>query len=338
MVGYKSSRFFPEFWRSLVQQGDIDLKHDVEVLIYDSTIEYSEYSEYLEFSDNIKEGEHREEQLFADVVRFSYPNLESLTDPLNRKGSLNYTQAINLLASQASASLLFILNPDTKFEYYKCISHLIEFMECQLYASATNLLVQTEGFSNYNGGSIHVNLFGGFGDGINPNTDNRLVLTLTGTAFVIRKDKWNNYKGFNELFEMYGEETELSLRMAMCDEIVFGGYETIWHEGAGSQSIKLKQFNSMRRYFTLRNNALMWGMHAKNLFWGLYILRVFLIPCECMALWFKGYPYYVIVPTYWKAFKDAITMLPEFRKTSTRQSFKLSEFGFLKRWFKFTIK
>lgn len=339
MVGYKSSRFFPEFWKSLIEQDEISLMHDVELLIYDSTISYCEYSNYLSFSDlhNYKEGEHGEEHIFAEIVKFSYPSLISLTE--RQKGGLSYTQAINFLASQAQGDYLFILNPDTKFTYHKCIYRLLDLMDSQPKAAATNLLVSTQGFPKSNGGSNHVNILGGFGSGINPNVNNHCVLTLTGTAFVIRKSIWESYyHGFNELFEMYGEETELSLRMAMHDEVVFGGYQTIWHEGAGSQSVKLKQFSPYRRYLTLRNNALMWGMHAKNLFWGLYILRLLLIPVEYVALCFMGYPYRVTFPTYWKAFKDAITMLPKFRKTSTRQSFKLSEFQFLRRWLRLTFK
>ncbi len=324
MVGYKSSRFFPEFWKSLIKQDEISILHDVELLIYDSTANERAYQLYL------GEVTISEARYYNKIVRF--------IDTPNINPHFTYTQAINLLASQAQAPLLFIINPDTKIGYHKCIYRLLDLMDSQPKAAATNLLILTEGFSKYNGGSNHVNLVGGFGSGINPNVNNRCVLTLTGTAFVIRKSIWQSYyHGFNELFEMYGEETELSLRMAMHDEVVFGGYQTIWHEGAGSQSVKLKQFSPYRRYLTLRNNALMWGMHAKNLFWGLYILRLFLIPVEYVALCFMGYPYRVTFPTYWKAFKDAIGMLPKFRKTSTRQSFKLSEFAFLKRWFRFTF-
>lgn len=308
LIGHKSIQYFEKWIESYLAQKDIDFIKDVCITIWDDTPEVNP-EDYIRIISRM----HSAPLLLSMDFRKSYS-----------KWPLTYTEKVNSAIYKSQAEYVLVMNPDTYFSNPFTLVRCLDMLEMSPEVSALNFAIETESYEEVNYGGFSVNLLGGF----SPKEVFSSVcpITLTGTAFVIRKNTFMFLTGFKESFEMYAEETELSLRMAMKGFPIYTMNDTIMHIGGGSQEVKLKSFCPRRRYLTLRNNALLWGANAKNLFWILYMIRLLLIPLEFMAVR-KSFK-----ECYLRAFLDSIRMLKKTRANTKRTGRVISEYEFLNKY------
>lgn len=314
LIGHKSIQYFEKWLVSYLAQKDIDFTIDVGVTIWDDTPEVNP-SDYMQIV--------RKKEVYRQILSMDYKKSSA-------RWPLTYAEKVNSAVYNSQAKYVLIMNPDTEFRDPWTLAHCIDMLDMFPETSALNFAIHTQGYEQVNYGGYSVNLLGGFSQ--REVMTSVCPLTLTGTAFIIRKNTFMFMKGFQEAFEMYAEETELSLRMAMKGFPIYCMSQTIRHVGGGSQEIKLNSFCPSRRYLTLRNNALLWGANAKNFFWILYVLRLLLIPLEYIAVR-KSFK-----ECYLKAFLDSIRMLKKTRANTNRTGRVISEYEFLNKYWIISLK
>lgn len=147
------------------------------------------------------------------AIREHFPWVRVLCSPEN----VGFGAANNLAAAQARGEYLAFLNPDTTAEpgWLEALIAALEDDPSAGLATPKILLMQDPQRINTCGNDIHISgltLCRGMGEPSAAFSQLETVSAVSGAAFVVRRALFEAIGGFDPLFFMYMEDTDLSLR------------------------------------------------------------------------------------------------------------------------------
>ena len=210
----------------------------------------------------------------AQKVQKSFPNVKLIQS----KSNLGFGGGNNLGAIYASGRTLVFLNPDTTVAP-SWLPPLLKTLDSESkigMVTSRILLMDNPGRINTCGNDIHISglaMCRGMGQNADTFFKNRpdFVAAISGAAFAIRKELFQHLGGFDEVFFLYMEDTDLSLRLRLAGyQIVCVPESTVFHD-------YVLTFGSMKTFYQERNRYL---MLLKCFQWSTLIL---LIPVLLLA-------------------------------------------------------
>lgn len=191
----------------------------------------------------------------ADAIASEFPQVRLIRSGAN----LGFARANNVAAEQAQGDYLLLLNPDTVIldrAIDKVLQFATEHPEARIWGGRTvfadgslnpascwgcmtpwNLFCNTLGLTKL---FPHSELFNSEAYGRWQRDQVRQVDIVTGCFLLIRRDFWNELKGFNPLFFMYGEEADLCLRARRNGaRPMVTPTATLIHYGAASETVEV---------------------------------------------------------------------------------------------------
>jgi GT2 family glycosyltransferase len=187
-----------------------------------------------------------------EMVKQNFPQVSLICLPEN----VGFGEGNNRGASQANGDYLAFLNPDTVVES-NWLKALIEPLETDPSAGMVTskiLLLNKPETINTCGNDIHISgltLCRGMGC---PATDYNLlksVAAISGAAFALRRDLFNTLTGFDPLFFLYMEDTDLSWRVRLA------GYRCLFVPNSIVYHDYTLRFGPRKIFFQERNRYLM---------------------------------------------------------------------------------
>lgn len=185
----------------------------------------------------------------------AYPSITAVS--AGRNGG--YGAGNNIGAGIANGEYLVILNPDTEVQA-GWLDPLIEVLEQRPsvgLVTPTILLRGSDERVNTCGNDVHLTGLT-FCAGLNEvapriTAPARSVVAVSGAAFAIRRDIWEQLGGFDERFFMYLEDTDLSLRARRLGyDVLHVPASRVWHR----YSVRV---SAMKLYHLERNRRLLLG-------------------------------------------------------------------------------
>lgn len=139
------------------------------------------------------------------ILRRYGARITLIENPVN----VGFGRANNIAARQARGQYLFLLNPDATLQCPNDLQHACAFMETHpQYALAGTTVLKKTGVStpklDYPGEKYFPHKFQGL-----PGT----IAWVIGASMIIRRDAYTAVSGFDEDYFLYGEETDLCLRL-----------------------------------------------------------------------------------------------------------------------------
>jgi N-acetylglucosaminyl-diphospho-decaprenol L-rhamnosyltransferase len=190
----------------------------------------------------------------ADVIAEAFPNVRLIRSSSND----GFAKANNLAARESQGDYLLLLNPDTEIldgAVQRAVAFARQHLSAGIVGGRTYF---ADGGMNYNSCHGAPTLWSMFCKGVglssmlrrsavfNPedlgrwNRDTvREVDAVSGCFLLIRRDLWNQLRGFDETFFMYGEDTDLCMRAwAAGAKCVICPDVTLIHHGGASEPLR----------------------------------------------------------------------------------------------------
>lgn len=184
----------------------------------------------------------------GDWLRRAYPTVTVVESPAN----LGFASGSNLGAQRASGELLFFLNPDTEL-WPGAIASLVAEAGSRPRALITAKLMNPDGSVNACGLELHYTGLAtcrGLGDDSAAYPGLHRVALLSGAAFVIAREVFNELGGFDDAYFMYFEDVDLSLRARLAGLALFcDGRALVTHRYGLAMS--------PRKFYLLERNRLL---------------------------------------------------------------------------------
>ncbi len=180
--------------------------------------------------------------------------------------NLGYGPANNAAFSIATGDYLVVLNPDTEV-HPDFVTGLVEAIEQQEAGLATSriCLFNERGVINACGNEVHVTGIGycrGLGEPVERFESGVQVASISGCAFMIRRDVLADIGGFDDDYFLYVEDTDLSIRANIAGHrIVYAPRSIVFHKYGLSMT--------PRKFFLVERNRRQTLL--KNLRWGTLI-------------------------------------------------------------------
>lgn len=174
---------------------------------------------------------------------------------VRNRANLGYAGANNVGLQHASGDYFAVLNPDTEVEA-GWLQALIQTLEQHPQAGmATPKILLLENRERLNTCGNNVSLTGlTFCRGLDESGDryNQLerIAAVSGAAFVMRRQVWEQIGGFDENFFIYFEETDLSLRASLA------GYDVLYVPDARIYHLYRFKFSARKCFYQERNRYL----------------------------------------------------------------------------------
>jgi GT2 family glycosyltransferase len=219
----------------------------------------------------------------ASYIEKAYPSAEVIRSENN----LGYGHAANLGAAQARTPYLAFLNPDTVVEpgWLDALIAALEADPGAGLATAKILLMQDPGHINTCGNEVHLSgltLCRGLGQERGALAEPQEVAAVSGAAFAIRRELFDSLGGFDEVFFMYMEDTDLSWRARLA------GYRCLYVPSSQVQHDYALRFGPFKTFYQERNRYL---LLLKSLRWrSLLLLTPALLLAEAVTwgfVWLK---------------------------------------------------
>ncbi|MBZ0316241.1 MAG: glycosyltransferase family 2 protein [Anaerolineae bacterium] len=186
-------------------------------------------------------------------VKTTYPQWQIILNEAN----LGFGQANNLAAQTSTAKYLIFLNPDTlpQAGWLDALEEALEKADTSIgLATARIVLLDHMERMNTAGNIVH---FSGLAycRGLNESVANyrnrMLVPAVSGACFIIRRSLFEALEGFDPLYFMYLEDTDLSLRALLR------GYSTLYVPDAVVAHDYKFRLNNSKVFYQERNRYLM---------------------------------------------------------------------------------
>lgn len=165
-------------------------------------------------------------------VREEFPDVRLIPNAENRW----YAGGNNVGLEAARGEYLVILNPDVEVDH-EWLEHLLEpFDRDATVGLTTSRVVRFDDRSRLNtcGNRAHYTGLGfcrGLNEPVDTYSDKERVPAVSGCAFAIRRDMYEQIGGFDETFEMYLEEMDLSWRARLAGyDIVHVPSSIVYHK------------------------------------------------------------------------------------------------------------
>jgi GT2 family glycosyltransferase len=177
--------------------------------------------------------------------------------------NLGYAPANNAGFSVAAGEYLVVLNPDTEVDP-DFVTGLVEAIEQESAGLATSRICffGDRGVINACGNEVHLTGIGycrGLGEPVERFDSRAQVASISGCAFMIRRDVLVRIGGFDDDYFMYVEDTDLSIRANIAGyRIVYAPRSIVYHK----YSLKMTPL----KFFLLERNRRQ--TLIKNLSWG----------------------------------------------------------------------
>lgn len=208
----------------------------------------------------------------ADLVIAEYPHVRLLQSPTN----IGFAAGSNRAAASASGEILVFINPDTWVRQGWLESLLAPFQIDKMIGLTTSkiLLMKEAEKINTCGNDIHlsgITLCRGVGLPRAAFDQPDEVSAISGAAFAIRRDLFEELGGFDEDFFLYEEDSDLSWRARLA------GYRCIYTPDSIVYHDYKLRFGQRKIFYQERNRYL---MLLKNLHWGSFLV---LLPVLVLA-------------------------------------------------------
>ena len=201
----------------------------------------------------------------ADYVIDNYPQVQVIKNQNNGYGAGN-----NLAASVALGTYLVFLNPDTYVTPGWLDSLLLPLAANEQIGLTTPkiALMNDPLHLNTAGNDVHVSgltLCRGMGESVDAFGETTVVSAVSGAAFAIRRELFEQLGGFDADFFLYMEDTDLSLRARLAGfRCLYVPRSVVYHDYT-------LQFGPNKTYYQERNRYL---MLLKNLRWRTLLLML----------------------------------------------------------------
>jgi len=186
-----------------------------------------------------------------EFIEREYPQ----TRIIRNAADLGFAAGNNRASKHARADLLVLLNPDTIVEPDWLIELLKPFQDPTVGLTTSKLtLMSNPQKLNTCGNEVHISgitLCRGVGQPRENFPNEEEVQAISGAAFAIRREVYEQIGGFNENFFMYVEETALSL------EARLRGWRCIYTPGSVVQHDYALRFGPQKVLFLERNRYMM---------------------------------------------------------------------------------
>jgi len=149
----------------------------------------------------------------ADLVSADTPHIRLIRSPTN----LGYAAGNNVAVAHSRGEYVAILNPDTEPEpgWLAALVGTLDADSTIGLATSQIVLDTDHGTINTCGNDVHVAGFAtcrGLGAPVGDYAEGADVAAISGAAFIIRREMWEQLGGFDERFFTYVEDTDLSWR------------------------------------------------------------------------------------------------------------------------------
>ena len=221
-------------------------RHRLEVYLPAATTSKGDFE--IVISDNgSTDGSH-------ELLR-QFPSVRVLENGKN----LGFAAANNRAAEVARGEILVFLNPDTRVEPDWLEELLVPFSDPAVGLTTSKLLLMSRPeHINTCGNVVHYAGFGmcrGMGQPRDRLSDEVEVAAVSGAAFAIRRELFEQMKGFDEDFFIYMEETDLSLRCRLAGwKIVYTPRSVVYHDYVMRFGPKKTLYQERNRYWMLLKN------------------------------------------------------------------------------------
>jgi GT2 family glycosyltransferase len=261
-----------------------------------------------------------------ELVEENYPTFSVIRNRVN----LGFAGGSNLAGAEARGEYIVFLNPDTTTApgwLEKLLAPLEEDFRVGL-TTPQILLMRSPGVINACGNDIHLSgLTLCRGAGLKEGTlaSRAIISAVSGAAFAIRRELFNQVGGFDERFFMYLEDTDLSWRCRLAGyDCIYVPDSVVYHDYELRFRTNKTLFQERNRYCMLLKN-LRWGslvallpvlLLAEVVSWGFVLLRQF-------SQWRQKFQAYAWVVRNWKAIMILRRQTQSLRKRSDRQLLRL---------------
>lgn len=164
-----------------------------------------------------------------------------------------YAKGNNLAARHATGQYLFVLNPDTVVAE-GAVDRMVDYMDRNPDCVVTPKLLQGDGSINACGTTMHftgITHCNGLGESSEHYTGAFETLVMSGAAFMLSRQAWDDVSGFDPAFFMYMEDVDLSLRLRLR------GYRIVCDADAVVVHDYHLRLNSRKLFFLERNRLFM---------------------------------------------------------------------------------
>jgi GT2 family glycosyltransferase len=265
----------------------------------------------------------------SDELLGKFPSVRVLENGKN----LGFAAANNRAAEVSKGDILVFLNPDTRVEPDWLVTLLEPFADPEVGLTTSKLLLmQKPDRINTGGNVVHIAGFGMCRGMDQPRTElsERVeVAAVSGAAFAIRREIFEQMKGFDEDFFIYMEETDLSVRCRLAGwKIVYTPDSIVYHDYQLKFGPRKTLYQERNRYFMLLKNlrwptlvALMPTLAlAECVSWGFVVTRD-------RANWKNKLTAYRAVFQQWGAVMRKRSETQRLRRVSDRELLKETEFA-----------
>lgn len=223
--------------------------------------------------------------------------------------NLGYCEGNNRPSRIASGEYLLFLNNDTWLEP-DCLEKLVGEVRRIGADAATPLIRNYEDDSFQSLGAAGFDIFGLSSSRL-PHADTREVLMPDGSAYLIRKELFNQLGGFDPEFFMYADEMDLSWRVWLSGHKAIAVPKASLHHRsaaaanpAGGGSIVELRTNATTRYYSNRNSLLVFLKNAQHMLLPLVGLQVALLALEGLVAIILTRNTTFVRRAYWDAVTD----------------------------------
>ena len=228
-------------------------------------------------------------------------------------GNLGYCEGNNRPAGIALGEYLLFLNNDTWLEP-DCLEKLVSEVQKTGADAATPLICNYEDASFQSLGAGGFDIFGLSSTRL-PHTETREVLMPEGSAYLIRRELFNQLGGFDPKFFMYADEMDLSWRVWVSGhKAVAVPKARLHHRSAaaanpsGGGSIVELRTNATTRYYSNRNSLLVILKSAQHILLSSVVLQIALLGVEALVAAVVTRNKTFVRRAYWDATIDCWTL------------------------------
>lgn len=183
----------------------------------------------------------------TDGLEIVFPGLKIIQSQKNN----GFGNANNLGAKEAQGEIIFFLNPDTEIVSQKISAVIREFESDSNLGILGSKVVSPDGSVQKWIFGSQINLWSILGNNIGLSQDEKKycqsekpveVFWVSGTAFFIRRELFNQLGGFDERFFLYFEDVDICNRTHLLGKkVVYFSKFSVLHHGGKSFSQKKKQ-------------------------------------------------------------------------------------------------
>ena len=214
-------------------------------------------------------------KLSRNQVQKSFPRVKIIGQGSN----VNFAKGINEAARKAKGKWLFITNPDTLLDP-KCLFNIVVEVQKQpnlaIAAPLVYSLKNKKRISTIDLPVSNLNKSSGNISNVMPQMLRKLnypqeVNWVSGCAMLVRRDIWNELKGFDEKYVVYWEDADFGMRVKKLGfKVIIVPSAIVWHAGSvvyGKESPQKIYLIIRNKLIFLNKNLNVLGkllMHTKN--------------------------------------------------------------------------